>query len=420
MRAGVVLPLKESLGLPGEKTMTSRERILKTLNHEEPDRVPRDLGGSESSGMTAHSLIRLRAHLEIPQVPKVFEPYQYAAYIDDDLRARFKIDTANLTREPETWTGKANPMGFDVLLPEGWHEELDGEGMTAVRSAGGDIVARRPKGGYYFDPVNPPMYDVTDPAEIDTYRETIRSFDAPWFADEDPEALRKRAERMHAGEICTVFNLCCHILAAGQLLRGYENFMVDLMTGETMVRKLLDVLIEGYCDRVDLLGPLLRESVDIVLLNDDLGTQNGPMLSPSTYRALIKPYQERLFAHVKKSFGAPILFHSCGAVREFIPDLIEVGVDALNPVQVSAGSMNPAELKRDFGDDITFWGGGVDTQAVLNRKTPVEVADAVKKSIDILAPGGGFVFCQVHNIQPDVPPQNVAAMFEALDRYGGY
>jgi uroporphyrinogen decarboxylase len=135
---------------------------------------------------------------------------------------------------------------------------------------------------------------------------------------------------------------------------------------------------------------------------------------------MIKPHQKTLFDYVKRSFGTPILFHSCGAVRDFIPDLVELGVDALNPVQVSADGMNLAELKHDFGNDIAFWGGGVDTQTVLNKRTPSEVMDAVKQNVDTLAPGGGFVFCQVHNIQPDVPPENVVAMFEALDQCGVY
>jgi len=396
--------------------MTSRERILKTINHEEPDRVPRDLGGTESSGMTAHSQFNLQTHLQITQDLKVFEPYQYVAYIGNDLKAKFKIDTANLTPEPRDWVKRTNPLGFNVLLPAGWREKPGDDGETVVHRTDGTVSARRPKGSYYFDPVNPPLQDVVDHGELEKHRETIFSFDYPSFADEPIQNLQKRAEAMQARDDCTVFNLCCHFLAAGQLLRGYENFMIDLMTDESMVKKLLDILIEGYCARIDRLAPLLHSSVDVVLLNDDLGTQNAPMIAPSLYRRLIKPYQKILFKHVKKSFGAPILFHTCGAVREFIPDLIEVGVDALNPVQISANDMNPAELKRDFGNDITFWGGGVDTQTVLNKKTPTEVMDAVKKSVDTLAPGGGFVFCQVHNIQPDVPPENVIAMFDALDQ----
>jgi uroporphyrinogen decarboxylase len=305
-----------------------------------------------------------------------------------------------------------------VLLPEKWEEDVGKDGATVIRRADGEVAARRPQGGHYFDPVNPPLRDLTDPAQLEQYRDTISSFDFPSFADEPAADLQDRARALRGHGACTVFNLCCHILAAGQLLRGYEDFMVDLLTDEKMVRKLLDCLIEGYCRRVDWLAPLLKDSIDVVLLNDDLGTQTGPMLSPATYRQMIKPYQKELFGHVKSAFGTSILFHSCGAVRDFIPDLIEVGVDALNPVQLSAEGMDLKELKQDFGKDITFWGGGVDTQTVLNRQSPTGVMDAVRRNVDTLAPGGGFVFCQVHNIQPDVPPENVVAMFEALDEYG--
>ena len=400
--------------------MTSSERVLKALNHEEPDRIPRDLGGTESSGMTAYALHNLQSHLRLPVRLTIFEPYQYVASIGDELKIRFRIDTANLTPGPKRWVRRTNPRGFDVLLPEAWHDTPGEEGMTVILGADGQEVARRPKDGYYFDPVNPPLQNISGPSEIEKHREAIFSFDYPSFADESAEDFRKRAQSMHAGGECVVFNLCCHILAAGQLLRGYENFMADLMLDENMVRTLLDCLIEGYHCRIDRLAPLLKDSVDIVLLNDDLGTQSGPMLAPSTYRKIIKPYQKALFAHVKKAFGKPILFHSCGAVREFIPDLIEVGADALNPVQLSAGGMDARGLKRDFGKDITFWGGGIDTQTVLNKSTPSEVAEAVRRNVDILASGGGFVFCQVHNIQPDVSPENVVAMYKALDECGDY
>jgi len=338
----------------------------------------------------------------------------------NELKTRFRIDTANLTPEPKNWVRRTNPRGIRVLLPETWRETTEQDGTTVVRAADGREIARRPKDGYYFDPVNPPLQAIWSPAEIEKLRETVMAFDYPSFADESANDLQSRARSIHAQGECTIFNLCCHVLAAGQLLRGYENFMVDLLINEKMVTVLLDCLLEGYHRRIDRLAPLLKDSVDIVLLNDDLGTQNGPMLSLSTYRARIKPYQKRLFAHVKKAFGKPILFHSCGAVRDFIPDLIEIGIDALNPVQLSANGMDLRSLKRDFGNDLTFWGGGIDTQTVLNTAAPPDVAEAVKRSVDLLAPGGGFVFCQVHNIQPDVPPENVIAMYEALDECGNY
>ena len=400
--------------------MNSRERILKSLKHEEPDRIPRDLGGTESSGLTAYSLHKLNNLLGFTNTPKIFEPYQYVAYIPYELREKFRIDTANLTPEPKNWIQVNNPMDFSVLLPEGWKEETIEDGSTVIRKDDGTISAKRCNNGYYFDPVNPPLQHIEKAEELDKHKETIYSFDYPSFADESLEDIQIRSEKIYTQNKCTVFNLCCHILAAGQLLRGYENFMIDLLTNEKMVNKLFDLLIEGYCKRIERFAPYLKNAIDVVLLNDDLGTQSGPMLPPDTYRKLIKPYQGKLFTYVKKVFNKPILFHSCGAIREFIPDLIEVGVDALNPVQVSAEGMNIRELKKDFGNDITFWGGGIDTQTVLNRKTPLEIENHIRESVDILAPGGGFVFCQVHNIQPDVPPENIIAMYNALDKIGGY
>jgi uroporphyrinogen decarboxylase len=400
--------------------MTSSERVLTALSHREADRIPRDLGGTESSGMTACSLSKLQNHLRLESEIKIFDPYQYVGYVGEDIRDRFRIDTFNLTMGPEKWVKAVNPFGFDALVPEKWREELDEKGGTVALGGNGQPVALRPAGSYYYDPVNPPLQDLTDSSELKQHKGVISSFDLPSFADEPESVLQKRAVETHAKGDCVVFNLCCHILAAGQLLRGYENFMVDLMTDEKIVRTLLDYLIEGYLLRIDRLAPLLRDSVDVVLLNDDLGTQNGPMLALATYRELIKPYQKILFTHVKKKFGKPILFHSCGAVREFIPDLIDVGVDALNPVQLSANGMDARVLKHDFGNYMSFWGGGVDTQTVLNKSTPSEVADSVRRNVEIFAPGGGFVFCQVHNIQPDVPPENVVAMYKALDEYGGY
>jgi uroporphyrinogen decarboxylase len=198
------------------------------------------------------------------------------------------------------------------------------------------------------------------------------------------------------------------------MLRGYETFMEDLVLDPRLVEALLTVLVDAYCARADRVLPALGDSVDVVLVNDDLGTQAGPMLSPELYRKLIKPHQRRLFAHIKSRTSAALLLHSCGSVRYAIPDLIEIGVDALNPVQVSAAGMDSAELKREFGRDITFWGGGCDTQRVLSRGSVEEVREEVKRRVGDLAPGGGFIFCQVHNIQPEVPPENVVAMLEAV------
>ncbi|MBN1671607.1 MAG: hypothetical protein JXR37_11265 [Kiritimatiellae bacterium] len=397
--------------------MNGRERVLAALRHEEADRVPRDLGGTESSGLTAGAHVRLCRGLGVEHVPKVFEPFQYVSYVDAALRGRFGIDTLNLTPEPAQWTLRRHPRGFDVYLPARWREEPAPDGSTVIRRGDGSVAARRPAGGWYFDPANPPLAGVRSPGELAKCNGPLSAFDWPFFADEEPAAMRGRARALHEQGGCVVLNLCCHLLAAGQLLRGFETFMVDLLTDGEMVHALLERLVAAYVERAERLAHGLEPFVDVVLLNDDLGTQQGPMLSPDLYRKMVKPYQKLLFARVKKAFAAPLLFHSCGSVRAFLPDLIEVGVDALNPVQVSAAGMAPRELKRAYGRELTFWGGGVDTQRTLNRGTVADVRDAVRRHVEAFAPGGGFVFCQVHNVQPDVPPENVAAMFEALDEY---
>jgi uroporphyrinogen decarboxylase len=208
-----------------------------------------------------------------------------------------------------------------------------------------------------------------------------------------------------------------HYLQAGQLLRGYEQFMVDLLTDEPMVRAIYDRLHAVYMARARRFLDLMADSMDVVFFTDDLGTQQGPLVGPELYRKLIKPYWRELVALVKAR-GKKTLMHSCGAVGDFIPDLIEIGIDALNPVQVTAEGMSPERLKREFGKDIAFWGGGVSTQGVLDKATPEAVREEVRRNVGTFAPGGGFVFTQVHNIQANVPAENIIAAFDEARKLG--
>jgi len=296
----------------------------------------------------------------------------------------------------------------------------EGNGDRLILGAEGQPSARMPAGGFYFDPVGEPLANCRSARELEKHRAEIESFDLPGFCNEGVAATAARAAELHAEtEEAVVLNLCCHFLAGGTILRGYEQFMIDLMVEPEITDALLEILLEAYMKRVDLYAPQLAANVDVVLFNDDLGTQNGPIIAPELYRKVIKPRQAKLFGHARKAFDAPILFHSCGAVSEFMRDLAEVGVDALNPVQVSAAGMDSARLKKEFGKDICFWGGGCDTQNVLSRGTVQDVRDEVEKRIADFAPGGGFVFTQVHNIQADVPPENIVAMLEAAREFGG-
>ena len=209
------------------------------------------------------------------------------------------------------------------------------------------------------------------------------------------------------------------MLEMGQWLRGYENFYCDLAGDRPLAEALCDKIIELKMSYWDKALPILGDLVDVVQEGDDYGSQRRLQVSPDTWRDLFKPRLRELISHIKaRAPHISLFFHSCGSIREVLPDLIEVGVDALNPVQVAAEGMDSAELKSEFGDDLAFWGGGVDTQSVLPTGTPAQVRDEVRRRIDDLAPGGGFVFAAVHNIQSDVPPENIIAMREAITEFG--
>ena len=398
--------------------MTPRERIIATLEHRAPDRVPLDIGGTESSGLTAIAYNRLRPLLKLPpRAPQIFDVYQQLAKIPDDLRAVLEVDTVPLLIEPRRWRQFTLSDGSPCEIPEKWNP-LPDDGYLVVRNEQGRIIARMPADGLYFESVNPPLAQVSSPAELGRHKEVIESYDWPPFADESLEQIAARAKQLfEQTDLCVVANLQLHLLAAGQMLRGYENFVIDLLVNKPLAHALLEMLTDAYIRRCRQYLGRCGRYIQVVLVNDDLGTQTGPMISPASYKEMIFPYQKRLFGFIKRNTDAHLLFHSCGSVYRFIPDLIEAGVDALNPVQVSAADMDTKRLKRQFGKDICFWGGGCDTQHILNAGTPRQIEQEVARRIDDLSAGGGFIFTQVHNVQPDVPPQNFMAMIEAFRKY---
>ena len=396
--------------------MTSRERIVSALRHEEPDRIPLDLSGTESSGITGMAYNRLREYLGLgPGRAQIVDVYQQIVKIEDDLREVIRPDTVPLLIEPMEWKASVLPDGSPCRIPAGWNPIRDEKGDHVVRNDAGEVFARMPAGGFYFEPVLAPLAGVNSPSGLRPFAKTIESFDWPFFADEPLEAIAERGKRLFVEtDLAVVANLQLHLLAAGQSLRGYENFMMDLIINKSLAHALLEMLTEAYIRRCDRYLQLMGDCIQVVLVTDDLGTQRDPMLSLDCYKEMLWPYQKRLFEFISRHCGAHLLLHSCGSVAAFIPLLIEADVDALNPIQVSAAEMDTAKLKHEYGSNITFWGGGCDTQSVLSRGTPAQVREEVKSRIADLAPGGGFVFTQVHNIQPDVPPENIMAMYKAL------
>ncbi|MBI3948409.1 MAG: hypothetical protein HY321_21020 [Armatimonadetes bacterium] len=268
--------------------------------------------------------------------------------------------------------------------------------------------------GRYYDLCGHPLSGATSPEDVRRY---------PWPDPADPARFAGLRERAQAARDtgCAVIlgGICAGLTEMSLWLRGFENFFTDLASDRPLAEAMLDLILETKVRYWERALAEVGDLVDIIQEADDLAMQQSLLMSPKVYRELIKPRQAVLFAHIKKQAPVFTFFHSCGSVVGIIPDLIEVGVDILNPVQVSAAGMDTHALKRDFGRDIVFWGGGVDTQRVLPRGTPREVRDEVRRRLDDLAPGGGFVFNSVHNIQADVPPENILAMWQTVQAYRG-
>ena len=411
------------------------------LAGKQPDRVPIDCGGTDVTGLHGIAYNALKAHLGIAdgatggaevsrgspapgglRAPRLFHVYMQLAAVEESVRRRFRGDVVRLSFEPRRWKPWTLSDGSPCEAPEGWYPMRQPDGSETLPGADGAPMIVRLANGAWFSPVRPICPQIQQPEDIAKYGPLLRMLDrSPWL-DETIEDLAARAKQIH-GEteyaIAGVFG--GHIFAQAQLIRGMDNFMCDLLTDEKLARALMDTLAEShmaeFAHYIEALGPYL----DVVTVADDLGAQRGPQLDPVMFRRLVKPYLAKLYGFMKsKMKRAKLFLHSCGSVHDLIPDLIEIGVDILNPVQVSAANMDSRKLKAEFGSDIIFWGGGCDTQHVLPEGTVEEVRAEVRRRIDDFAPGGGFVFTQVHNIQPGVPARNIEAMFDAAFEFGAY
>lgn len=401
------------------EAMTSRERVLAALRHQEPDRVPIDLDGTRASGISAIAYNRLRRHLGLPPgLARMYDLGQQLSHPETAVLARLGVDTLPLNRWPEghglrhgQWEPWTLPDGSQALVPAGFAPETDARGNQYILDEDGRRVRMRPATGFYFDRIYHPLADATTVAEIEAYP-------LPVISDEELSALRLEAKFLCENtDKAIVAEFGGSILEAGQDLRGWDRFLIDLVAERELAEALLQRVADNAIANLQRYMAAVGQYVQVVMMGDDLGIQHGLQMSPATYRRMIKPHHARIYGCVKAHSTAYVLLHSCGAVAPLIPDLIEAGVDALNPVQISAKGMAPATLKLDFGKDITFWGGGCDSQAILPTATPEEVRRHVRELVDIFAPGGGYVFAPVHNIQPDVPPENVIATFDAVRKF---
>jgi uroporphyrinogen decarboxylase len=382
--------------------MTSRERIFTTLDHREPDRVPYDLGGIGPSGISLGAYAKAVRYLGLNEDPRVGDLSSQRAKPSEDFLKRVGVDT--------------RPLGYGSQ--GSWSLDLkEEEGATFFFDEWG-IGRKMPKAkGHNYYIFSHPL------AGVPTEKLSL----CPWPDPTEPRRieglLQKAAGYRSETDPALIFggSFSQGLLQFAAQLEGYEAFFANLALDPRRAEWLLDKLLELKLAFYGFALERLKGAVDIVSEADDLGHQHSQWLSPAMFRKFVKPRYSRLFHSLKKKFGVKILFHSCGSVHPFIPDIIEMGADILNPLQLSAAGMEDTrKMKKEFGGSLVFWGGGIDVQQTLPRVSPREVEEEVRRRIEDLAPGGGFVFAATQAIQSDTPPENLDAMWRALERYGIY
>ncbi|MGA8184390.1 MAG: uroporphyrinogen decarboxylase family protein [Terriglobia bacterium] len=421
--------------------MTSRERVQMALQHQEPDHVPLDLGASAVTGMQVDTVYQLRQSLQLdpPGTPvKVTEPYQMLGEIKPDLMEALGVDVVGLGKpatmfgfKNEGWKPWTTFEGTPVLVPEGFNTEPDANGDILMYPEGDESVApsgRMPKGGFYFDSIvrQPPIDESTLSVE-----DNLEEFGP--IADEDLEYLRREAERLHTqtdkailanfggtafGDIALV---PAPWLKHPKGIRDIEEWYISTVTRRDYIYKIFERQCEIGISNLEKIFAAVGNRVTAVFVSGtDFGQQNGPFISLKSYQDLFKPFHREVNSWIHKNTRWKCFIHSCGSVRALLPDFVDAGFDIINPVQCSAAGMGPEGLKKEFGDRVTFWGGGVDTQRTLPFGTPEEVRQEVSSRLKIFGRSGGYVFNTTHNVQARVPAENVLAMYETVRECGQY
>ncbi len=385
-----------------QETMTSRERMLRALNHEAPDRIPIDLGGFQT-GIHRQAYGELLRYLGWQETVHTLDPIQQLAVPSERVLEKFHVDVRYvMAHGPDSFQGAIRENVRDGKL---WYDLQDEFGV--VWSMPADQML-------YMDTSHHPLAEATI-ADVENYPFPDGA-DPTRFSGVREQALALRRDTPYAvsSGICGVtYEICWY-------MRGLERWFMDMIDQPQFCEALIDRTAQYWVDWMAGFLGQVGDLLDVVMIGDDLAGQTGPLFSPKFYRRVVRPRQQRVIDAVKKHTDAKIWYHTCGDCSATIPDLIEMGVDILNPVQISTPGMDPRRLKKKYGKNLIFWGGGIDSQHVLPFVSPEQVREEVRKNVEILKPGGGYVFNNVHNIQAGVPPQNIIAMYEAAYEFGFY
>ena len=410
--------------------MTSKERVLAALNHQEPDRVPVDFGGHRSSGIMGIAYAKLKDALGIRTGDiYIYDMIQQLAIVEEPVLDALRVDVVEMGRgflnDHTDWKDWVLPDGTPCKVPRFINVERRGEDWVLLADDGVELAVQKP-GCLYFEQTNFPLMDRG--IENDDFSDLEAQFShAVWTAVVSPgghlafdvaglaelergaKALRESTDRAIIGLFGGNF------FEVPQFLYRIDNYLAYMALCPDAIHRLSEKLYSMYVDHLEKWLGAVGPHIDIILFGDDLGGQTGPLISPDMYREYYKPYHRRLWRRAKELADVRVMLHSCGGIEPLLNDLIEAGLDTTNPVQTNCSGMDTASLKAKYGDRLCFWGGGCDTRDVLPVATPDDVAAHVREQVGILSPRGGFVFQQVHNIMADVPPENILAMFEAVN-----
>lgn len=414
--------------------MNSRERVLAAIAHKQPDQVPVDLGSTPSSGISAIAYSNLLKSIGRTDLPvQIYDVVQQLAQPDMSIIDRFGVDVLDIGRafntEEKDWHETILANGDKAFYPIHFNPVKQADGSYHCYDEDGKrLLALMPQGATFFDQSYFP-YINGFPENYDTLDEEMgrvlwsRYVHSPWDHTQDPDfwkTLREKTLQLRASTDKALMIVCgCNLFEWGTFLRRMDNFLMDLLCEPDQVARMLDQLLERHLATLAKVCDSVGDIVDIIRFGDDLGMTSGPFMDVDTYRSLFKPRHKQLCDYVKTHSQMHTFIHSCGSISSLMPDLIEAGIEIFNPVQTNARQMEPEFLKKEFGQDCTFWGGGVETVGTLNNGTPKQVREQVLERLEIMSAGGGFVFNTVHNILPDVPPQNILAMFDAVKEFNG-
>ncbi|MBM3712381.1 MAG: methyltransferase [Actinobacteria bacterium] len=414
--------------------MNSRQRIKYAIMHKEADRVPIDLGSAPCTGIATIAYNNLKKYLGVTNnLAKMYDVRQAMAYPEKEIMDMFHIDAIDsgqaFLKSEDDWREWILNDSSKCLIPKNLNIEVDGEGNVPLKDKDNLTLGIKPKNSLYIDQAYWVYKDLPKIPEVIKDEDLVKNSwsipGPPWhlnvFEENDFEIFIKGHKELYeTGDYAVILNIGCNLFEMAQWIRGTENFLMDIYLDRNGIERLVEKLFERNLILLERVLKGIGKYIDVMMLADDLGSQDGLIISPATFREIFKPRYKKYYEFIHKNTEAKIFLHSCGSIYDVLPDLIEIGLDIINPVQTTAKNMEPEKLKNEFGRDITFWGGGCNTRDILPHKTPKEVRDDVKRRIEIFAKDGGFVFNPIHNIMADVPPENIVAMFEAAYEYGKY